>query len=113
MVTYTAGTWLDIADASADAPDVIRLQTAENGWVDATEQDIKLMMLAPELLKTLEKILENENQRSFEEWVDHNKPSGDCEQITEQWLKSNAFFDFCAAWSAEYEVVRMAKGEQP
>lgn len=39
--------------------------------------------------------IENEEQRVLEEWLYKYTPSGDCEQVHNQWLESSEYEDFC------------------
>lgn len=38
-----------------------------------------------------------EEQTYFEKWFYQTKPSGDCDQVHDQWEKSSAFHDYLEA----------------
>lgn len=77
MTTLTPGPWTDMADASENASGVIRIKTPA-GYVNATEADIAAMLLAPELLDSLQKL-----EKAYSETLDaeFSSDGSDCDEL--------------------------------
>ena len=79
--------------------------------VFSSPENTRLMVAAPDLLKALEEMVDNEEQVEFESWLSDFSPSGDVDSVTAQWLASSRFDDFCAAVEPQLKAIAKAKGE--
>lgn len=73
--------------------------------------NVCLIAAAPDLLKALEGLLDNERQSSFEFWLSNNRPSGDCDSVHSQWLESSEYHDFLDLYNTEIAAIARARGE--
>lgn len=99
-----------------DAPQVqiayeLWTQFPRTEWDEMQQANGRLMAAAPELLDTISKRVDNAEQRAFEDWLVRNRPSGDVEQVQDQWEHSSDFSDFCDEWEAERAAIAKATGE--
>lgn len=79
--------------------------------LDPKSPNGKLIQAAPELLKELETIVDQEQQSSFEQWFIRAEPSGDCDSVQSQWLESSEYEDFCDTWDGPIAAIAKARGE--
>lgn len=80
-------------------------------WNEGQAANRALIAAAPELLEALAKIVDNAEQRAFEDWLASNCPSGCVEQVQDQWEQSSEFADFCDDWEVERAAIAKARGE--
>lgn len=74
------------------------------------QANARLISVAPDLLKALEEMVDNEEQVEFESWLSDFSPSGDVDSVTAQWLASSRFEDFCASVEPQLKAIAKAKG---
>lgn len=72
--------------------------------------NMHLVAAAPDLLESLEGMLENEHQRKFESWLSSKSPSGDCDSVQSQWVDSGEYLDFLDSYEDEIKLIAKAKG---
>ena len=108
MSKHTPGPWTQIGTA-VYFPDV-KGGFDFYGCPDA-EGNAGLCSAAPELLKELETIIDQEQQSSFEQWFVRAEPSGDCDSVQSQWLESSEYEDFCDIWDGPIAAIAKARGE--
>lgn len=82
-----------------------------SGSSEVERENARLIASAPDLLKALEEMVDNEEQVEFESWLSDFSPSGDFDSVTAQWLASSRFDDFCAAVEPQIKAIAKAKGE--
>lgn len=73
-------------------------------------ESMHLVAAAPDLLESLEGMLENEHQRKFESWLSSKSPSGDCDSVQSQWVDSGEYLDFLDSYEDEIKLIAKAKG---
>lgn len=78
---------------------------------DELEANARLIAAAPDLLVGLIKMLDNEEQRVFEKWLQKNTPSGDVSSVQSQWLDSSEYEDFLETWALQIAAIAKARGE--
>lgn len=75
------------------------------------EANARLIAAAPELLEALITKVKDAEQRSFEDWLEFNSPSGDHEAVQRQWLASNDYRGFIGEWREQLDAIAKATGE--
>lgn len=88
----------------------------ENIWFEDKRcprviEDARLIAAAPELLEALITKVKDAEQRSFEDWLELNSPSGDHEAVQRQWLASNDYRGFIGEWREQLDAIAKATGE--
>lgn len=68
----------------------------------------KTMAAAPDLLKALKVVVENAEQRVFEDWLARTAPSGECDSVHAQWLESSDYEDFASDWDLQIAAIAKA-----
>lgn len=119
MSKHTPGPWgfwsgynhLDKIEAQITAEGGDIVIASYNHLIEQGEDNARLMTAAPDLLKALEEMIDNEEQIEFESWLSDFSPSGDSESVHSQWLASSGFEDFCEAVKLQLEAIAKAKGE--
>lgn len=109
MSKHTAGPWVFSSESSKiimsgsfidghDGYIIGSVSGNDNSGYFAGEDEAKanamLIVAAPELLESLEGMLENEHQRKLESWLSSKSPSGDCDSVQSQWVESIEYLDF-------------------
>jgi len=74
------------------------------------EANARLVAAAPELLEALITKVKDAEQRSFEDWLEFNSPSGDHEAVQRQWLASNDYRGFIGEWREQLDAIAKATG---
>ena len=95
--------WFKHGDAQSDVS-----RAFANDAVAAYE---RVRSAAPELLEALITKVKDAEQRSFEDWLEFNSPSGDHEAVQRQWLASNDYRGFIGEWREQLDAIAKATGE--
>jgi len=80
-----------------------------HGDLSVIEANARLLSAAPDLLAALKGRVKNEEQRIFEDWLHDKTPSGDVEQVQDQWERSSEYLDFHDAWAVEISAIFKAE----
>ncbi|NBB11788.1 hypothetical protein [Pseudomonas sp. SLFW] len=75
---------------------------------DEALERAKVMAAAPDLLEALKIIVNNAEQRVFEDWLVRMAPSGDCDSVQSQWLESSDYDDFASEWHLQITAIAKA-----
>lgn len=97
------------AQVTADGGDIVI--ASYNHLIEEGQANASLLAAAPDLLKELETIVDQEQQSSFEQWFTRAKPSGDCDSVQSKWLESSEYEDFCDIWDGPIAAISKARGK--
>lgn len=110
---HTPGPW-SVDNGNRATGFTVKIATDEllvGGYGLTSEANARLIAAAPELLEALITKVKDAEQRSFEDWLDFNSPSGDHEAVQRQWLASNDYRGFIGEWREQLDAIAKATGE--
>lgn len=76
---------------------------------EEVEANTRLIAASPDLLTALVSVVENAEQRAFEDWLQQVSPSGDVDAVHAQWLESGEHLEFTESWAEQLDAIDKAR----
>lgn len=95
------------AQITAEGGDIVI--ASYNSLIEQGEANASLMAAAPEMFAALVSLVENAEQRVFEDWLQRVIPSGDVDAVRAQWLESSDYLEFTESWAEQLDAIDKAQ----
>lgn len=77
---------------------------------EQSDANARLIAAAPDLLEALTKKTKDAEQGFFEDWLASGNPTGDADEVSRQWLASDAYSEFVSEWGEQLAAITKATG---
>ena len=95
------------AQVTAEGGDIVI--ASYNSFIEQGEANACLMAAAPDMFAALVSVVENAQQRIFEDWLQRVSPSGDVDSVHAQWLDSGDYLEFTESWAEQLDAIDKAR----
>lgn len=95
------------AQVTAEGGDIVI--ASYNSLIEQGEANACLMASAPDMFAALVSVVENAEQRAFEDWLKRTSPSGDCDSVHAQWTECSEYADFSEDWKTQIAAIDKAR----